>query len=1412
MFLGGHTFTEGTLYSVSSYNTVTHKPTLVRQTALVNTALMQLFKEVLTNISDCQIRISKFNSDENRTFRYTQAPITAVDVIYDPEGGYIGVTNNGTGFEIEKLPKAVSKTDEDMYIPEMLISKEWGGTNHNDGENRVTGGVNGLGLKLISAVSDTFHLDTIGHSFDGTMRKHYTQTIRNKRDVSVGGDGIRFIVERPDVKDISFNTSEYTTIFWKPMYTELFHVKPDVEKTFFKEFESTLFAITTMMSAWFGPTVKTSFNGKYIAVTNSESLMKCISMPIAVDDMIICVDRPVVAGYTWDVCVAIHRPIDKSANTINIGLVNGLIVPAGGHIDKVRSAVTEGSKEAIQKLVDKIEGLRFKTEFMESCISVVVSGTIASPEFTSQIKDTLKLKPRTVVALSEPILRKIQNHLELMVKQYILPSAFMDTLKKRSTSAAAKVTYDKYEKSELSGQGTILFITEGDSASGLIRKGVHELKTDKGSGFRVCGLFSLTGVIPNAIKEITKEPLGDTGYFTYDISEKIKENLVLTQLIAVLNLDINKKYNTPEERKTLRYGNVVCAVDWDLDGVGNILGLVITWFNFFWPELVKSGYVHVLQTPIIRAIPKKSYRKTLKIEEFQSDAEYVKWRTTDTDKKYNIIYYKGLARHEEPMIKNMFKNFNRYRVTYSPIGLDNTTTEFDKLINVFYGLDSDLRKAQLSKTFISYTDNELDFIKSNRIWRGDLHLKYDVLAYQTNNLQRKLPNVIDGLVESRRKVLAGMLLKYDTEKNEGISKVYQACGYIADKMQYHHGDGSLNKVIIFMAQSFLGGRNIPLLRGIGGFGTRNGTKDGLGRDSGQPRYIDVKYNYPISNALFPPKDRNNLIYRIGEDGSRIEPMFFVPVLPYAIMESESIPAHGWKQERYARELDDIVNAVKRLIDKNAKPDMLILDEMTKYGANPDDFPVGANDTKIPSVDMMKMNLSRYKCDSRFIRERLLTKKKVTDKTGKTIDKATDKVSKVADETEVQVTKVSHERQYIVGKYVIVRNGNNIEILIYELPPMVGIQKYTLHINEKLTQICTKMAANSKSKTPDAFEVLNQSADDKVHIIIRGSLSTFVSIIDARVMEVENIYKCMPLIAGAVTNSESVVSWFTDVVQDPNFDFDTYRFIDVIEDLFELYTIIHHELNFLKPSPSDILDLVTADELRNMGYNPSKKRKCTQAIKSGEDEEIESHAQVSVSVGQFSKYEYALLYWFGVRRYFYELRINREVILLQLNIALNSDIIRFIESEKYDKVKEMESDMLIRELAKDDYVPFIRISIGECKYKRANEIVPHCIENGYDWPTRKYKDANNTGNTKDSYKHIFAITTRDRTVGSINDRKALIDKLQDELNMLLSDNVPFKGAQLWKNEIDEVVNQFNLGVKSGWMYDDSLEDYTICGAD
>jgi len=117
-----------------------------------------------------------------------------------------------------------------------------------------------------------------------------------------------------------------------------------------------------------------------------------------------------------------------------------------------------------------------------------------------------------------------------------------------------------------------IFITEGDSASGTITKA-------RNANYQA--VFSLRGKPINCYKESRK---------------KVAENEELNLLISALGIE--------EEIENLRYNNIVIATDADDDGM-HIRMLVCTFFMKYYPDLIRRGHVHILQTPLFRVRNKK---------------------------------------------------------------------------------------------------------------------------------------------------------------------------------------------------------------------------------------------------------------------------------------------------------------------------------------------------------------------------------------------------------------------------------------------------------------------------------------------------------------------------------------------------------------------------------------------------------------------------------------------------------------------------------------------------------------------------------------------------------------------------------------------------------------------------------------
>jgi topoisomerase-4 subunit B len=128
------------------------------------------------------------------------------------------------------------------------------------------------------------------------------------------------------------------------------------------------------------------------------------------------------------------------------------------------------------------------------------------------------------------------------------------------------------EKGKPEEQESCIFITEGDSASGSITKS-RDVNTQ--------AVFSLRG-----------KPLNSFGLTKKVVYENEEFNL----LQAALNIE--------EGIEGLRYNKVIVATDADVDGM-HIRLLIITFLLQFFPDLIKKGHVHILQTPLFRVRNKK---------------------------------------------------------------------------------------------------------------------------------------------------------------------------------------------------------------------------------------------------------------------------------------------------------------------------------------------------------------------------------------------------------------------------------------------------------------------------------------------------------------------------------------------------------------------------------------------------------------------------------------------------------------------------------------------------------------------------------------------------------------------------------------------------------------------------------------
>jgi len=176
-------------------------------------------------------------------------------------------------------------------------------------------------------------------------------------------------------------------------------------------------------------------------------------------------------------------------------------------------------------------------------------------------------------------------------------------------------------------------------------------------------------------------------------------------------------------------------------------------------------------------------------------------------------------------------------------------------------------------------------------------LRKGIADYASYSTLRMIPSVVDGFKNAQRKAFWGI-----RNYTNGLIKVEQASSRVAEKSEYLHGGDSLSSVIVNMAQDFVGSNTIPYFEKKGNFGTR------FVNENSAYRYIFVRKN-PLMDLIFDERDEAILIQQTFE-GTKIEPRFYVPILPMILINGSSGIASGFASKILPRDPKDLMETIK----------------------------------------------------------------------------------------------------------------------------------------------------------------------------------------------------------------------------------------------------------------------------------------------------------------------------------------------------------------------------------------------------------------------------------------------------------------------------------------------------------------------
>jgi DNA topoisomerase-2 len=666
----------------------------------------------------------------------------------------------------------------------------------------------------------------------------------------------------------SCKSSDYTMITFKPDLAR-FQMEDGLDDDIIDLFTKRVYDMAGVTAK----SLKVHLNGKAIPCSGFQKYMKLFATKNAQGE-----EQPQLyeqPNDRWEIGLSV-----SDGSFQQVSFVNSIATAKGGqHVNYITDQVTAQLLKVCKK---KNKGVELKATHVKNHICLFVNALIENPAFDSQTKDNLTTRPKAFGSeckLSDKFLKQIEK--SGVVENILSWAKFKQNAELRRKGGAKKTKLTGITKLDdanfaggAKGGDCTLILTEGDSAKALAISGLSVVGRD------YYGVFPLKGKLLN---------VREAGH------AQIMKNEEIQNITKILGLRHGEKYDSV---KQLRYGHLMIMADQDHDG-SHIKGLLINFIHHFWPSLLQiDGFMQQFITPIVKC------SKGKKVETFYTVPEYDHWKEGNNEGQgWKVKYYKGLGTSTAAEAKEYFTDMDTSKIDFSY-----SDQACDEAIDLAFSKKQvDARKRWLTEF---KPGTHIDYDVETMQYQEFVHKELVLFSVADN--ARSIPCVIDGFKPSQRKVLFSCFKR----KLVNEIKVAQLAGYVSEHSAYHHGEMSLNGTIVNMAQNFCGSNNINLLFPSGQFGTRILG----GKDAASPRYVFTRLEN-ITRAIFHPNDDAILDY-LQEDGQKIEPSYYMPVLPLVLVNGSDGIGTGWSTFIPNFNPRDIISNLKLLI---AGEDMVQMD-------------------------------------------------------------------------------------------------------------------------------------------------------------------------------------------------------------------------------------------------------------------------------------------------------------------------------------------------------------------------------------------------------------------------------------------------------------------------------------------------------